>query len=175
MNSPISLMIHIHIVKRKEIKMKYVTLEHKLAMTCYPRVNFDTNDAALETEIYEIKHQRYAEQENAKSQIRNEIDQVMDTERQTKKELDELRSKTPILKRFSNEYRTERDRLQKQYQDCQIRNSKLFKEAERLEEDVLAPFNNYNKLKELLKKQGYALVNKTTNDNHVTTEIWHKN
>lgn len=155
--------------------MKYVTLEHKLAMTCYPRVNFDTNDAALETEIYEIKHQRYAEQENAKSQLRNEIDQIIDKALQTKKELDELRSKTPILKRFSKEYRTQRDRLEKQYQDYQIRNLKLFKEAERLEEDTLAPFNTYNKLKELLKDHGYALVNKTTDNNCVTTEIWHKN
>lgn len=155
--------------------MKYVTLEHKLAMTCYPRVNFDTNDAALETEIYEIKHQHYAEQENAKSQLRNEIGQIIDKALQTKKELDELRSKTPILKRFSKEYRTQRDRLKKQYQDYQIRNLKLFKEAERLEEGTLAPFNTYNKLKELLKKQGYALVNKTTDNNCVTTEIWHKN
>ena len=155
--------------------MKYVTLEHKLAMTCYPRVNFDTNDAALETEIYKIKHQLYAEQENAKIQLRNEIDQVMDTKQQPKKELDELRSKTPILKRFSKEYRTQRDRLQKQYQNYQIRHLKLIKEAKRLEEDTLAPFNTYNNLKELLKKQGYALVNKTTDDNCVTTEIWHKN
>lgn len=154
--------------------MKYVTLEHKLAMTCYPRVNFDTNDAALETEIYEIKHQRYLEQKQVKSQIRDELDQVMDTEQQTKKELDQLRSKTPILKRFSKEYRTERDRLQKQYQDYQIRNLKLFKEAERLEEDNLASFDTYHKLKELLKEQGYVLVNKTTDDNCVTTEIWHK-
>lgn len=155
--------------------MKYVTLEHKLAMTCYPRVNFDTNDTALETEIYEIKHQLYAEQENAKIQLRNEIDQVMDTKQQTKKELDELRSKTPILKRFSKEYRTQRDRLQKQYQNYQIQHLKLIKEAERLEEDTLAPFNTYNRLKDLLKKQCYALVNKTTDDNCVTTEIWHKN
>lgn len=154
--------------------MKYVTLEHKLAMTCYPRVNFDTNDAALETEIYEIKHQRYAEQENAKSQLRNEIDQVMDAERQTKKDLDELRSKTPILKRFSNEYRTKRDRLQKQVQGCQIRNSKLFKEAERLEERTFDPFHEYYDLKTLLKEQGYVLVSKTTDDRYTTTEIWHK-
>ena len=155
--------------------MKYVTLEHKLAATYYPHINFDTNDTSFETEIRELRHQRYLEQERIKSQIRDEIDQVVNTERQTKKELDELRSKTPILKRFSKEYRTERDRLQKQYQDCQIRNFKLFKEAERLEKDTLAPFNTHNKLKELLKKQGYALVNKTTNDNHVTTEICHKN
>lgn len=154
--------------------MKYVILEHKLAMTCYPRVNFDTNDAALETEIYEIKHQRYAEQENAKNQLRNEIDQIIDKALQTKKKLDELRSKTQILKRFSKEYRTERDRLQKQYQDYQIQHLKLIKEAERLEEDNLASFDTYHKLKELLKKQGYVLVNKTTNDNRVTTEIWHK-
>ena len=154
--------------------MKYVTLEHKLSLTCNPYVNFDTNDRSFEAEIYELRHRYYLKHKDAKNQIRDEIDQVMNTERQTKKELDELRLKTPILKRFSKEYRTERDRLQKQYQDCQIRNFKLFKEAERLEEDVLAPFNTYNKLKELLKKQGYVLVSKTTNDNHVTTEIWHK-
>lgn len=67
------------IITRKEKLMKYVTLEHKLAMTCYPRVNFDTNDTALETEIYKLNHQYYLEQENAKNQIKNEIDQVMDT------------------------------------------------------------------------------------------------
>lgn len=155
--------------------MKYVTLEHKLAMTCYPRVNFDTNDTTLEAEIYEIKHQRYAKQENVKSQIRDETDQIIDKALQTKKELDQLRSKTPILKRFSKEYRTERNRLQKQYQDCQIQHLKLTKEYERIDDDVLAPINTYNKLKELLKKQGYILVNKTTDDNCVTTEIWHKN
>lgn len=154
--------------------MKYVTLEHQLAATYYPYINFDTNDTSFETEIRELRHQRYLKQERVKNQIRDEIDQVMDTERQTKKELDELRSKTPILKRFSKEYRTERDRLQKQYQDCQIRNFKLFKEAERIEKDVLAPFDNYHKLKDLLKKQGYVLVNKTTSDTRTTTEIWHK-
>ena len=154
--------------------MKYVTLEYELGATYYPHINFDTNDTTFETEIRELRHHRYLEQEHLKSQIKDEINQVVNIERQTKKELDELRSKTPILKRFSKEYRTERDRLQKQYQDCKIRNFKLSKEAERLEEDVLAPFNTYNKLKELLKKQDYALVNKTTNDNHVTTEIWHK-
>ena len=154
--------------------MKYVTLEHKLASTYYPHINFDTNDTSFETEIYELRHQRYLKQEHIKSQIKDEIDQVMNTERQTKRELDELRSKTPILKRFSKKYRTEKDRLQKQYQDCQIRNFKLFKEAERIDDDVLAPFENYHKLKELLKKQGYVLVNKTTNDRHTTTEIWHK-
>lgn len=162
------------IVIRKGKIMKYVTLEHQLGATYYPHINFDTNDTSFETEIRELRHQRYLKQEHVKSQIRDEINQVIDTARQTKKELDELRSKTPILKRFSKEYRTEQNRLQKQYQDCQIRNFKLFKEAERLEEDVLAPFNTYNKLKELLKKQGYVLVNKTTNDNRVTTEIWHK-
>ena len=155
--------------------MKYVTLEHKRALTCNPYVNFDTNDSSFKTEIRELRHQRYLKQERVKNQIRDEIDQVMDTEQQTKKELDELRSKTPILKRFSKEYRTERDRLQKQYQDCQIQNFKLFKKAERIDDDDLATFDNYHKLKDLLKKQGYALVNKTTNDNCVTTEIWHKN
>lgn len=154
--------------------MKYVTLEHKLAATHYPHIDFDTNDNSFETEVYELRHQRYLKQEEAKNQIRDEIDQVMNTEQQTKKELDELRSKTPILKRFSKEYRTERDRLQKQYQDCQIRHLKLCKKAEQLDDDVLAPFDNYHKLKDLLKKQGYVLVSKTTNDNRVTTEIWHK-
>lgn len=67
--------------------MKYVTLEHKLAATYYPHINFDTNDTSFETEIYELRHQRYLEQERIKNQIKDEIDQVMDTERQTKKEL----------------------------------------------------------------------------------------
>lgn len=57
--------------------MKYVTLEHKLALTHNPYVNFDTNDSSFETEIYELRSRYYLEHEDAKDQIRNEINQVV--------------------------------------------------------------------------------------------------
>ena len=159
--------------------MKYVTLEHRQSLPygvigC-TYTKFDTNDTQFETEAHELRRQRHSKQEEAKNQIIDESGQLFDTILQIKNELNNLRNGTPILKRFSKEYRTERDRLQKQYQNYQIRHLKLIKEAERLEEDTLAPFNTYNELKGLLKKQGYALVNKTTDANCVTTEIWHKN
>ena len=155
--------------------MKYVTLEHKLAATCYPHINFDTNDNSFETEAHELKHQRYLKQNEAKNKIIDEINHVVEQAKQTKNKLDELRSNTNTLKRlFSKEYKASRNHLRKQYQDYQTRHLKLCKEAEQLDDDVLAPFDNYHKLKDLLKKQGYALVNKTTNDNKLTTEIWHK-
>ena len=158
--------------------MKYVTLEHRQSLPygvigcTYTR--FDTNDNSFETEAREKRHQRYVKHENAKNQIIDEINHIVEQAHQTKKELDELRSKTPILKRFSKEYRTERDRLQKQFQDCQMRHLKLRKEVEQLEDRVISPFDEYYDLKTLLKEQGYVLVNKTTDDRYATTEIWHK-
>lgn len=159
--------------------MKYVTLEHRQSLPygvigC-TYTKFDTNDTQFETEAHELRRQRHSKQEEAKNQIIDESGQLFDTILQIKNELNNLRNGTPILKRFSKEYRTERDRLQKQVQDCQIRNNKLLKEAERLEERTFDPFHEYYDLKTLLKKQGYALVNKMTDDNCVTTEIWHKN
>lgn len=41
--------------------MKYVTLEHKLALTCNPYVNFDTNDSSFEAEIDELRSRYYRE------------------------------------------------------------------------------------------------------------------
>ena len=155
--------------------MKYVTLEHKHALTCNPYVNFDTNDNSFETEIYALRSRYYREHEDAKNQILDEMEQVLDTSLQTKKGLDDLRHDTPILKRFSKEYRAERERFQKQHQDCQIRYLKLQKEIEHLDDNIFKPFNKYHDIKQLLKESGYVLVNKTTSDTHTTTEIWHKN
>ncbi len=155
--------------------MKYVTLEHKLALTCNPYVNFDTNDNSFETEIYALRSRYYREHEDDKNQILDEMEQVLDTSLQTKKGLDDLRHDTPILKRFSKEYRAERERLQKQHQDCQIRYLKLQKEIEHLDDNIFKPFNKYHDIKQLLKESGYVLVNKPTSDTHTTTEIWHKN
>lgn len=159
--------------------MKYVTLEHRQSLPygvigC-TYINFDTNDTQFETEAYELRHQRYLKQNDAKNQIIDETNRIVDQAHQTKQELDDLRHGTPILKRFSKEYKSERKRLQKQYQDCQIRHLKLQKEAERLEDGVTEPFDKYYDLKKLLKEQGYVLVNKTTDDRYATTEIWHKN
>lgn len=155
--------------------MKYVTLEHKLALTCNPYVNFDTNDNSFETEIYALRSRYYREHEDDKNQILDEMEQVLDTSLQTKKGLDDLRHDTPILKRFSKEYRAERERLQKQHQDCQIRYLKLQKEIEHLDDNIFKPLNKYHDIKQLLKESGYVLVNKPTSDTHTTTEIWHKN
>lgn len=65
--------------------MKYVTLEHKLALTCNPYVNFDTNDNSFETEIYALRSRYYREHEDDKNQILDEMEQVLDTSLQTKK------------------------------------------------------------------------------------------
>lgn len=159
--------------------MKYVTLEHRQSLpygTIGCRyVNFDTNDTAFETEAYELRHQRYLKQEEAKNKIIDEISHVTDQANQTKQEQEELRNNTPVLKRlFSKEYKSERKRLQKQEQKHRIRHLKLMKEAERLADDVFEPFDKYHYLKTLLKESGYVLVNKTTNDKYTTTEIWHK-
>lgn len=158
--------------------MKYVTLEHRQSLPygvigC-TYINFDTNDTTFENEAHELRRQRNSKQEEAKNQIIDESGHVFDTILQIKNELNNLRHDTPILKRFSKVYRNERDRLQKQVQDCQIRNNKLLKEAERLEDRAFDPFHEYYELKTLLKEQGYVLVSKTTDDRYTTTEIWHK-
>ena len=158
--------------------MKYVTLEHRQslpygAIGC-TYINFDTNDTTFENEAHELRRQRNSKQEEAKNQIIDESGHVFGTILQIKNELNNLRHDTPILKRFSKVYRNERDRLQKQVQDCQIRNNKLLKEAERLEDRAFDPFHEYYELKTLLKEQGYVLVSKTTDDRYTTTEIWHK-
>ena len=156
--------------------MKYVTLEHKLALTCNPYVNFDTNDSSFETEIYELRSRYYREHEDAKNQIRDKINQVVEQAQQIKNKLEELRSKTGTLKRLtSKEYKASKNYLRQQYQDCQIRHLKLCKEIEYLDDDIFKPFDKYHDIKQLLKDHGYVLVNKTTNDNKLTTEIWHKN
>lgn len=156
--------------------MKYVTLEHKLSLTCCPYVNFDTNDSSFETEVYGLRHQRYLEQEQVKSQIMDEIEQVVEQAQQTKDKLEELRSKVGTLKQLtSKEYKASRNHLRQQYQDYQIRHLKLCKEVEYLDDNIFKPFDKYHDIKQLLKDHGYVLVNKTTNDNKLTTEIWHKN
>lgn len=155
--------------------MKYVTLEHKLALTYNPYVNFDTNDSSFEAEIYELRSQYYREHEDAKNQIFDEINQVVEQAKQAKAKLDELQSKTGSLKRLtSKEYKASRNYLRKQYQDCQIRQLKLRKEVEYLDDNIFKPFDKYHDIKQLLKDHGYVLVNKTTSDTHTTTEIWHK-
>ena len=154
--------------------MKYVTLEHRLTSTYLPHVNFDTNDSSFETKIYELRHQRYSEQEKIKNQILDEINQIAKQTQQIKKELDDLRKNTSILKRFSKKYRTEQDRLQKQYQNYQTQRLKLIKETDHLNDNLFNPFDKYHDLKQLLKERGYVLINKTTSDTHTTTEIWHK-
>lgn len=155
--------------------MKYVTLEHKLALTCNPYVNFDTNDSSFEAEIYELRSRYYREHEDVKNQILDEINQVVEQAKQAKAKLDELQSKTGSLKRLtSKEYKASRNYLRKQYQDCQIRQLKLRKEVEYLDDNIFKPFDKYHDIKQLLKDHGYVLVNKTTSDTHTTTEIWHK-
>ena len=156
--------------------MKYVTLEHKLALTCNPYVNFDTNDSSFETEIYELRHRYYLEHEDAKDQIRDEINQVVEQAQQIKDKLEELRLKVGTLKRLtSKEYKASRNYLRQQVQDCQIQQLKLRKEIEYLDDNIFKPYDKYHDIKQLLKDHGYILVNKTTNDNKLTTEIWHKN
>lgn len=155
--------------------MKYVTLEHKLSLTCCPYVNFDTNDSSFEAEIYELRHRYYLEHEDTKNQILDEINQVVEQAQQTKNKLEELRSKAEILKQLtSKEYKASRNHLRQQYQDCQIRHLKLCKEIEYLDDNIFKPFDKYHDIKQLLKDHGYVLVNKTTSDTHTTTEIWHK-
>lgn len=155
--------------------MKYVTLEHQLASTYYPYINFDTNDTVFETEVYELRHQRYLERENDKNQIIDEINQVVKQAKHIKDKLDELRSKTGTLNRLtSKEYKASRNYLRKQYQDYQIRHVKLRKEVERIDDDLFESFDTHHNLKTLLKESGYVLVSKTTNSDQVTTEIWHK-
>lgn len=155
--------------------MKYVTLEHKLALTHNPYVNFDTNDSSFETEIYELRSRYYREHKDAKNQILDEINQVVEQAKQAKAKLDELQSKTGSLKRLtSKEYKASRNYLRKQVQDCQIQQLKLRKEIEYLDDNIFKPFDKYHDLKQLLKDHGYVLVNKTTSDTHTTTEIWHK-
>lgn len=101
--------------------MKYVTLEHRQSLPygvigC-TYINFDTNDTTFENEAHELRRQRNSKQEEAKNQIIDESGQLFGTILQIKNELNNLRNGTPILKRFSKAYRTERDRLQKQVQD----------------------------------------------------------
>lgn len=152
--------------------MKYVILEHRLTS---PYTKFDTNDSVFEIEAYKLQNQRYSEREKVKNQIIGEINHVVDQAQQNKQDLDELRKNTSNLTRlFSKEYRTEQTHLQNQ-QEYQIQHLKLIKEVEEITDDNLYSFDTYNDLKQLLKDNGYVLVNKTTNDRYNTTEIWHKN
>ena len=62
--------------------MKYVTLEHRQSLPygtigC-TYVDFDTNDQIVENEAYELRHQRYLKQNEAKNQIIEEINQVVE-------------------------------------------------------------------------------------------------
>ena len=160
--------------------MKYVTLEHRLTLPygtigCH-YARFDTNDTVFETEARELEYQRYSKLETVKNQIIEEINRVVNQAQENKKDLDELRKNTPILKRlFSKDYKTKRKCLQKQYQECRSQHLKLIKESNHIGDNVLSSFDTYNDLNRLLKNSGYALVSKTTNDRYATTEIWHKN
>ena len=79
-----------------------------------------------------------------------------------KDKLNELQSKVGTLKRLtSKEYKPRETTY-----DNSIKIAKF---------DTLKPFDKYHDIKQLLKDHGYVLVNKTTNDNKLTTEIWHKN
>lgn len=159
--------------------MKYVTLEHRQSLPygvigcTYTR--FDTNDNSFENEAREKRHQRHLNRQKAQNQLVKEIEHLTKQVQQNKEELDQLRSDTPILKRlFSKEYKTKINLLQKQQLEQISQRLKLRREAERIDDNFISPFDEYYDLKTLLKEQGYVLVNKTTDDRYTTTEIWHK-
>lgn len=156
--------------------MKYVTLEHRRYGTIgCSSVNFDTNDITFETEASELRHQRFLEREKIRGLIEEEAKYTIKQAEKIDNELKELKNNIPILQRlFSHEYKTKNEQLQSQYRKHRSRYSELITDVEQLDENHSIQFNRYHDLIKLLKEHGYVLVNKTTNNHDITTEIWHK-
>jgi len=160
--------------------MKYVNLEYRLYVPAWTLafhfVNFDTNDKEFDSLATRQSLKRHNAHETTIKEIQKKADTQSQQMDQIDNEINQLKNNTSIFKRiFSKEYKSKIKSLEDHHYDHFDQRREILKKIEKVNDYENRAYNEYYELKKLLKKSGYVLINKSTDNNSdITTEIWHK-
>ena len=158
--------------------MTQVTLEHREPISFGPMsiqfTKFDTDDKQFENEANELRQKWHREYHENLQKFLKEIETETQQMDQIQAELDTLRRYSSQPQRFSKEYQAKHEKLQQAYHEHDERYCESLRKLTSEETEHPIGMIVYQNYQTLLKERGYVLVNKTTNDNKLTTEIWHK-
>lgn len=158
--------------------MTQVTLEHREPIVYGPIViqftKFDTDDERFKNEADELGLKWRREYEENLQKFLTEIETERQQMDQIQEELDTLKRYSSQPQRFSKEYQAKHEKLQHAYQEHNERYCESLQKLTSEETEHPIGMIVYQNYQTLLKERGYVLVNKTTDDNQVTTEIWNK-
>lgn len=159
--------------------MKYVKLEHRLSIRmgkiAITYVKFDTNDENFEDKADDLWHNCYNKQESKLIELRNTLNIENQKVTQTKEKIHELKGFKFSLKNwFSKDRKAEINKLKKEYDTYTDNRRKIMDKIRIYENTKHFDKEYYHELSALLKNSKYCLISKTTDNNDVTTELWHK-
>lgn len=114
-------------------------------------------------------------QESKVAELQNVLDIETQKLVQTKEKLQQLKGFKFLLKNwFSKERKTEINKLKEQYNTYNDNCYKINNKIRNLDNTKHFDRDYYYELIESLNDYNYCLINKTTDNKDVTTEIWHK-
>lgn len=159
--------------------MKYVKLEHRLFISmdriAITYVKFDTNDKEFKNIASDLWDKCHNKQESKVAELQNVLDIETQKLVQTKEKLQQLKGFKFLLKNwFSKERKTEINKLKEQYNTYNDNCYKINNKIRNLDNTKHFDRDYYYELIESLNDYNYCLINKTTDNKDVTTEIWHK-
>lgn len=159
--------------------MKYVKLEHRLFISmdrfAITYVKFDTNDKEFKNIASDLWDKYHNKQESKVAELQNVLDIETQKLVQTKEKLQQLKGFKFLLKNwFSKERKTEINKLKEQYNTYNDNCYKINNKIRNLDNTKHFDRDYYYELIESLNDYNYCLINKTTDNKDVTTEIWHK-
>lgn len=159
--------------------MKYVKLEHRLFISmdriAITYVKFDTNDDDFKNTANDLWHKCYDKQESKLVKLRNTLN--IENQKVTKAEekIKQLKGLKFSLKNwFSKERKTEINKLKEQYNIYTDNRRQIMDKIRIYENPKHFDRDYYHALNALVKNSNYCLISKTTDNNDVTTELWHK-
>lgn len=159
--------------------MTQVTLEHREPIVYGPIsiqfTKFNTDDELFKNEANELGLKWRHEYDENLQKFHKEIETELQQMEQIQEELDMLQRYSSQPQRFSKEYQAKHEKLQQTYHEHNERYCESLRKLTSEETEHPIGMIVYQNYQTLLKERGYVLVNKTTNDNKLTTEIWHKN
>ena len=159
--------------------MKYVKLEHRLFISmdriAITYVKFDTNDDDFENTADDLWHKCYGKQESKLVKLRNTLNIENQKVTQTEEKIKQLKGLKFSLKNwFSKERKTEINKLKEEYNTHTDNRRKIMDKIRIYENTKHFDREYYHTLNALVKNSNYCLISKTTDNNDVTTELWHK-
>ena len=159
--------------------MTQVTLEHREPIVYGPIsiqfTKFNTDDELFKNEANELGLKWRREYGENLQKFHKEIETELQQMEQIQEELDMLQRYSSQPQRFSKEYQAKHEKLQQAYHEHNERYCESLRKLTSEETEHPIGMIVYQNYQTLLKERSYVLVNKTTNDNKLTTEIWHKN